>query len=115
MNTNSSVFVGGWRPFIGWVCGLALLWQFFIAPIGSALLGWQLDAVRLDTGEMLALVGAQLGVSIPRTVEKLKGVAAKAIGHKVETPEEPTDFKTTNEQLNEQFSESEEEGSPWTK
>ena len=25
---HRSIFVAGWRPFIGWVCGLALLWHF---------------------------------------------------------------------------------------
>ena len=25
---HRSIFVAGWRPFIGWVCGFALLWHF---------------------------------------------------------------------------------------
>ncbi|MFC7002348.1 3TM-type holin [Pseudobowmanella zhangzhouensis] len=30
---HSSVFVVSWRPFIGWVCGLSLLWAFLLQPI----------------------------------------------------------------------------------
>jgi hypothetical protein len=27
---HRSIFVAGWRPFIGWVCGFALLWHFIL-------------------------------------------------------------------------------------
>ena len=30
---NVSVFVSGWRPFIGWVCGIALAYQYVAAPL----------------------------------------------------------------------------------
>ena len=30
--THKSIFVAGWRPFIGWTCGVALCWHFVIAP-----------------------------------------------------------------------------------
>ena len=30
---SGSVFVGGWRPFIGWVCGAALAYQFIVSPL----------------------------------------------------------------------------------
>jgi len=31
--THKSIFVAGWRPFIGWTCGVALCWHFVLAPI----------------------------------------------------------------------------------
>ena len=31
--TNTSVFVSGWRPFIGWICGTGLAYQFLVYPI----------------------------------------------------------------------------------
>src|ERR1035437_4011517 len=31
--TNSSLFVAGWRPFIGWVCGCGLAYQFLAHPL----------------------------------------------------------------------------------
>lgn len=30
---HNSLFVAGWRPFIGWVCGVALCWHFILQPI----------------------------------------------------------------------------------
>ena len=32
---NSSVFVAGWRPFVGWVCGAAFAYKFVLAPAGA--------------------------------------------------------------------------------
>ena len=31
--TNSSVFVSGWRPFIGWTCGAGLAYVSIIEPL----------------------------------------------------------------------------------
>ena len=31
--THKSIFVAGWRPFIGWTCGVALCWHFVLAPV----------------------------------------------------------------------------------
>ncbi|HYF56555.1 MAG TPA: 3TM-type holin, partial [Salinarimonas sp.] len=30
---SSSIFVAGWRPFIGWVCGAALLYSYLLVPL----------------------------------------------------------------------------------
>src|SRR5207302_8812758 len=30
--SNASIFVAGWRPFIGWICGSGLACQFIIGP-----------------------------------------------------------------------------------
>ena len=30
---HRSVFVAGWRPFIGWVCGVALAWHFILFDV----------------------------------------------------------------------------------
>lgn len=34
---HRSVFVAGWRPFIGWVAGSALAYQFIVYPLRSGL------------------------------------------------------------------------------
>jgi hypothetical protein len=34
---NPNLFVSGWRPFVGWVCGLGLAYAFLIKPIASPL------------------------------------------------------------------------------
>ncbi|WP_417513745.1 3TM-type holin [Minwuia sp.] len=76
---HRSVFVAGWRPFIGWVCGLALLYNF----VARDLLAW----VILNTGlqasmppdlameELLTVLLGMLGLGAFRTAEKFGGKA----------------------------------------
>jgi hypothetical protein len=73
---HRSIFVAGWRPFIGWICGLGILWAF----IGHPLFEWvvalkSLDVVppSIDTDHLLELVLALLGLGALRTAEKLTG------------------------------------------
>jgi len=77
---NPNVFVSGWRPFVGWVCGVGLATQFLIAPLatwGAALYGKTVIFPPLDMGTLLALLGGMLCIGGMRTVEKINGVAAK--------------------------------------
>ena len=30
---SGSLFKGGWRPFVGWICGFALLYHFILSPM----------------------------------------------------------------------------------
>lgn len=71
---SSSVFVSGWRPYIGWVCGTGLAYQFLIYPIAIA---WLPKIVQLDMGTLLSLLAGMLGLSGMHTQEKLNGVASK--------------------------------------
>lgn len=78
--SNPSVFVSGWRPFIGWVCGSGLAYQFVAAPIltwVAALFGKAIAAPSLDMGTLLTLLLGMLGLGSMRTVERLNGVARK--------------------------------------
>jgi hypothetical protein len=70
---NPSLFVSGWRPYIGWICGTGLLYQFLIYPV---LVAFVPKIVQLDMGTLLTLLGGLLGLGTLRTVEKLKGVAS---------------------------------------
>ena len=77
---HSSIFVAGWRPYIGWVCGMAIAWAFLVAPM----LSWLLPVIGvvavvppLQTEFLLELVFAMLGLGGLRTFEKLKGVASR--------------------------------------
>jgi len=77
---HASIFVSGWRPYIGWVCGMAIAWAFLIAPMLSWLLpltGVVAVVPPLQTEFLLELVFAMLGLGGLRTFEKLKGVAAR--------------------------------------
>lgn len=75
---NTNLFVSGWRPFIGWVCGVGLLTQFLLGPYmtwGAALFGKMVAFPPLDTGTLLTLLLGMLGLGSLRTMEKLQGKA----------------------------------------
>lgn len=77
---SEKLFVAGWRPAIGWVCGAALAYQFVVAPIGfwlAQIIGHPIPMPpRLD--DMLwELMFGMLGMGALRTVEKIKRVAIK--------------------------------------
>jgi hypothetical protein len=77
---NPSVFVSGWRPGIGWVCGAGFAVQFVIGPLaewGSALYGHPVKFPQMDTGTMMPLLLGMLGLGGLRTAEKLADKAAK--------------------------------------
>ena len=77
---NPSVFVSGWRPAIGWVCGAGFAVQFVVGPLaewGSALYGHPVKFPQMDTGTMMPLLLGMLGLGGMRTAEKIQGVAAK--------------------------------------
>jgi Holin of 3TMs, for gene-transfer release len=77
---NPSVFVSGWRPAIGWVCGAACAWNWIglkIALFVAAYLGHNLNLQPADVGEMMPVLMGMLGLGGLRTVEKINGVAAK--------------------------------------
>jgi hypothetical protein len=77
---NPSVFVSGWRPFIGWVCGAACAWNWIGLPIAAmALKVYQIDIPLSPANltEMLPVLMGMLGLGTLRTVEKINGVAAK--------------------------------------
>jgi hypothetical protein len=75
---HRSIFVAGWRPFIGWVCGVGFLWAFLGHPLFEwcvILAGSDITAPHLMTDSLLELVLAMLGLGGLRTVEKLSGKA----------------------------------------
>ena len=78
---NPSVFVSGWRPFIGWVCGGACAWNWIGLPIVKTLLPLFLhvtiDLKPADLTEMLPVLFGMLGLGGLRTMEKINGVDRK--------------------------------------
>ena len=75
---SSSVFKGGWRPFIGWVCGFAFAYHFIIQPVlifGVGVAGIQLPALpEFDMSQMMPVLLGMLGLGGLRTFEKQKGI-----------------------------------------
>lgn len=73
---SPSLFVSGWRPFIGWVCGVAFLCTFLVAPFFtwiSAMFGGPAFP-SLDSSTLMNLTLGLLGLGTMRTVEKVQGV-----------------------------------------
>lgn len=74
---STDMFRGGWRPFIGWICGLGLGIQFIIAPLFtwlSVLLGYGIIFPVLDSNVLMTLLFGMLGLGTLRTTEKLKDI-----------------------------------------
>jgi len=75
---HRTIFVAGWRPFIGWICGVSLGMNFIFFPLMewySGLWGNELLRPEMDTGALMTLVVSLLGLGASRTYEKMKGVA----------------------------------------
>lgn len=78
---HSSIFVSGWRPFFGWIGGIAFAWQYLCIPMITFVcvaIGKPLPPLpAFDFGAMEYLVYGILGIAGARTFEKVKGVARK--------------------------------------
>lgn len=77
---SSSVFVAGWRPFAGWVCGLGLAYVSILEPIlrlTATLVGYTGEFPVIDTTLTMQVLLGMLGMGGLRTLDKIKGVAAK--------------------------------------
>ena len=72
---SGSVFVAGWRPAIGWVCALAMGYQYLLRPFLVAF-NPVLAFPGLDDN-LWQLLAGMLGLGGLRTFEKLNGVASK--------------------------------------
>jgi hypothetical protein len=92
---NPHLFVAGWRPFIGWLCGITIGIMFIPKCIVMTVF-WGCQAYRnmhgggqplpdlpefpdLGAGQMMGLVSAMLGLGGLRTWEKVKGVESTGI------------------------------------
>lgn len=76
---NPNLFVAGWRPFIGWICGTGLLYSTILHNLLewlSKIQGWP-SPPAVSTEVLLYVLGALLGIGTLRTVEKIKGVESK--------------------------------------
>ncbi len=75
---SGSLFKGGWRPFVGWVCGFAFCYHFIIQPVIIfivALTGIIIpDLPSFNMNTLLTVLGGMLGIGSLRTYEKQKGL-----------------------------------------
>ena len=74
---HPSMFVAGWRPAVGWVCAIAMLFNFLLIPfinlgLDIAEMNIQLDLIDMET--MMPVLFGMLGLGGMRTAEKIKKV-----------------------------------------
>lgn len=77
---SGSVFVAGWRPGIGWICGAAFALHFVILPLlgwVAVLFGHDPIVVPFDMQTLMTVLMGMLGLGGLRTFEKVRGVAAR--------------------------------------
>lgn len=67
---HKSLFVAGWRPFIGWICGVGMLYNVLISQI----LGIWFEVPVVDPSLLTPVLMGMLGMGAMRSYEKTKGV-----------------------------------------
>jgi len=89
---HKSIFVAGWRPFVGWVGGTALAYQFLLYPLLTWAWAWlkaqgivppELEAPPvLNTSALLTVLGGMLGVGGMRSFDKHKGTQTDSVNRR---------------------------------
>ena len=78
---SASLFVSGWRPFVGWVCGFALVYVAILDPVArfsaQVIFEYAGEFPVIDTTITMQVLFGLLGLGGMRTYEKSKGVASK--------------------------------------
>ena len=75
---HRNIFVAGWRPFIGWSCGIAMCYAYIIQPITIFVLaqtGNLVSLPTLDLAEMMPVLLGMLGLGGLRSFEKYKKIS----------------------------------------
>jgi hypothetical protein len=69
---HRSIFIAGWRPFVGWTCGVALFYHFIVQPV----LVFFMDkpAPSFDMSTLSTILMGMLGLGGLRTFEKYKSI-----------------------------------------
>jgi len=75
---HRSIFVAGWRPFIGWTCGTALAYHFVLNPLilfTTAFAGVEIPELpSFDMETLTTVLLGMLGLGGMRSFEKFKGL-----------------------------------------
>ena len=73
---NLNIFVAGWRPFIGWICGGIFAYNYILRPLITLIPGVPVLPI-LDMAEITPVLLGMLGLAAARTVEKINNSASK--------------------------------------
>jgi len=77
---STSVFVSGWRPYVGWICGSAFALHYLMLPVANFIMvaeGYKEVVLAFDMQTLMTLLMGLLGLGGMRTYEKVQGVASK--------------------------------------
>jgi len=72
---HRSIFVAGWRPFIGWICGVALAYNFILRDLIIFVVGSDNVPPALQMDHLMTVLMGMLGLGAFRTYEKIKNVS----------------------------------------
>lgn len=73
---TGKLFIAGWRPFTGWVCGISVAWHFIMAPTVS---WFGVEVPNLDLTQMIGLLFGMLGIGTMRSFDKRARVDTQEI------------------------------------
>lgn len=77
---SNNWFQNSWRPFVGWICGVAMMYHFILQPLLHTVLtasGVQVALPDFEFSQLSTILMAMLGMSGLRSYEKTKGVHGK--------------------------------------
>ena len=78
---NNNLFVSGWRPFIGWVCGIAFGYHFVLQPLLAFIIansGREVHLPAFQMEELSTVLMGLLGLGGLRTLEKISNSKAQS-------------------------------------
>lgn len=80
---SKSMFIAGWRPFIGWTCGLAIAYHFILRDLITYILVLfrvNIPALpNLEMEQLITITLGMLGLGAVRTYEKIQGIQTNKI------------------------------------
>jgi len=80
---SDSLFVAGWRPFVGWVCGFSLAYNFILYPIVKyatvILMEQPPELPVLEASELMTVLLGMLGLGGLRTFEKRSKISREQL------------------------------------
>ena len=74
--SHASIFVAGWRPFVGWCCGFALLYASILEPLmrfTASMAGYTGEFPVIDTSITMQVLLGMLGLVGARSYDKKNG------------------------------------------
>ena len=75
---HRSLFVAGWRPFLGWILAAAMGWHFVFAPMTMFICSYAGIVIpelpTFDMDSLMTVLLGMLGLGGLRTAEKIKGI-----------------------------------------